>query len=176
MDAAGTPRLLSQVFTGRLATGGNEPGLCISEDRVQPYSAADIKPQRYFCPQMPGTPFINGTGNFEAGTTSNWTITVPFDDATNPFVHTYHPDHDNLSPAGTPLGNKAESYTVTRDCAFTFTAAPPDGGSVTGWGSTTLGGTYTESLKGLNSKLLNVSGTFVMSRISEIATIDLTPP
>ncbi|MES2707046.1 MAG: hypothetical protein V4726_10640 [Verrucomicrobiota bacterium] len=176
MDSTGTPRLLSQVFTGRLTTGGNLPGLCISEDLVQPWAASGIKPQRYFCPQLPAVPSITGTGDFTAGTTSNWTITVPFDDATNPFVHTYHPDHDNISPAGTPLGNKAESHTITRRCAFTFTAAPPAGNSVTGWGSTVLGGTYAESLEGLNSKPLNVSGTFVMSRISDIAAIDLTPP
>ncbi len=176
MDSAGTPRLLSQVFTGRLTTAGNPVGLCIDEDVVQPYTTSDVKPQRYFSPQMPPVAFINGDGTFAADTTSKWTITVPFDDATNPFVHTYHPDHDNFSPAGAPLGNKAESYSITRECSFAFTAEPPDGGSVTGWGSTILGGNYSEALKGLNSQTLHVSGTFVMSRISELSEIDLTTP
>ncbi len=91
---------------------------------------------------------------------------------TNPFVHTYHPDHDNLgTDFKTALKSGDESYDVTRTCGFTFTSSPPDGSSVAGWGTTVLGGTYTETLTGLNSKPLNVSGTFAMRRVSEISEI-----
>lgn len=176
MDGSGTARLLSQVYLGKLTLAGNPLGICISEDRVLGYNDSDVKPQRFLAPQMPRVPYINGTGSFAAETTSRWTITVPFDDPTNPFVHTYHPDHDNLSARLEPLGNKAESYTITRTCDFKFTSSPPDGSTITGWGSTILGGTYAETLKGLNKSDLSTSGTFVMRRVSEIADIDLTSP
>jgi hypothetical protein len=41
----------------------------------------------------------------------------------------------------------------------------------TGWGSSVIGGHYTEILRGLHRDALVVSGTFVLRRVSESGSI-----
>lgn len=177
VDSAGNARLLSEAFVGKLTTTGNPLGICISESRVLGASASDLKPVRYFASQMPTSiTSITGTGAMATGSTLSWLIPILFNDPTNPFVHNYHPDHDNLDAKGGPLNAGQESFTINRTCQFTFTAAPPDGKYVAGWGTTVLGGTYLESISGLHKQSLQVGGTFRMKRVSEIASIDLTAP
>ena len=173
MDSSNVPRLLSQAFVGKLTSTGNPLGIALKESQILGYTQSDVKPQRYVACQLPMFQSYKADfGSFTTGSTTQWTFSVAFDDETNPFVHTYHPDHDNLgTDFSTHLDSGDESYTVTRTCGFTFTDSPPDGSSVSGWGTTVLGGTYTETLTGLNSKPLKVSGTFAMRRISEISEI-----
>ena len=171
LDSAGNARMLRQAFSGRLVTSGNPLGLAISESRVLGASTSDVKPMRFYMPMMPaGSPTITASSSsatFAAGSSVVWNIT-----------HTYHPDHDNLDArfSATPLAAGQESYTIVRACTFSFTSSPPDGSTVTGWGTTVLGGNYTETLTGLNKSTLSVSGTFAMRRLSEIEAIDLTTP
>ena len=177
VDSAGNARLLSEAFVGKLTTTGNPVGICISESRVLGFSASDLKPVRYFASQMPTSiTSILGTGAMATGSTLSWVIPILFNDPTNPFVHNYHPDHDNLNAKGEALTAGQESFTINRNCQFTFTADPPDGNYVAGWGTTVLGGTYLESISGLHKQVLQVGGTFRMRRVSEIAAIDLTAP
>ena len=177
VDSAGNARLLSEAFVGKLTTTGNPVGICISESRVLGFSASDLKPVRYFASQMPTSiTSILGTGAMATGSTLSWLIPILFNDPTNPFVHNYHPDHDNLNAKGEALTAGQESFTINRNCQFTFTADPPDGNYVAGWGTTVLGGAYLESISGLHKQVLQVGGTFRMRRISEIADIDLTAP
>ena len=177
VDSDGNARLLSEAFVGKLTTTGNPLGICISESRVLGFSASDLKPVRYFACQMPTSiTSITGTGAMATGSTLSWAIPILFNDPTNPFVHNYHPDHDNLDAKGRALVAGQESFTIGRNCQFTFTAAPPDGNYVAGWGTTVLGGTYLESISGLHKQVLQVGGTFRMRRVSEIAAIDLTAP
>ena len=177
VDSAGKARLLSEAFVGKLTTTGNPVGICISESRVLGFSASDLKPVRYFASQMPTSiTSILGTGAMATGSTLSWLIPILFNDPTNPFVHNYHPDHDNLNAKGEALTAGQESFTINRNCQFTFTADPPDGNYVAGWGTTVLGGTYLESISGLHKQVLQVGGTFRMRRLSEIADIDLTAP
>ena len=191
MDSSNVPRLLSQAFVGKLTADGNPLGIALEESGILGYTQSDVKPQRYVAPQLPLTPrsYQALSGTFATGSTAQWSIPVYFDDPTNPFVHTYHPDHDNLgTDFKTKLKSGDESYTVNRTCSFTFTSSPPDGSTISGWGTTVLGGTYTETLTGLGgtapppppvttpptpagSKFLTVSGTFAMRRISEISDI-----
>jgi hypothetical protein len=177
VDSAGTARLLSEAFVGKLSTTGNPLGICISESRVLGFSASDLKPVRYFASQMPTSiTSITGTGSMATGSTLSWAIPLLFNDPTNPFVHNYHPDHDNVDAKGQALVAGQESFTINRNCQFTFTSSSPDGNYVAGWGTTVLGGTYLESITGLHKQVLQVRGTFRMQRVSEIAAIDLTAP
>ena len=177
VDSAGNARLLSEAFVGKLSTTGNPLGICISESRVLGFPASDLKPVRYFACQMPTSiTSITGTGTMATGSTLSWAIPILFNDPTNPFVHNYHPDHDNLDAKGRALTAGQESFTINRNCQFTFTSSPPDGSYVAGWGTTVLGGTYLESISGLHKQVLEVRGTFRMQRVSEIAAIDLTAP
>jgi hypothetical protein len=177
VDSAGNARLLSQAFLGKLAVTGNPLGLCISESRVLGYTASDLKPARFFAAQMPASvTSLGGSGTFATGSTVSWAIPIPFNDPTNPFVHNYHPDHDNLDSKGHALVAGQESFTITRTCQFTFTASPPDGQAVSGWGTAVLGGSYRETITGLHKNTLEARGSFQMNRVSEIASIDLTAP
>jgi hypothetical protein len=177
VDANGQARLLSRAYVGKLKSTGNPLGICVDEGKVLAYGESDLKPVRYFAAQMPtSTLAITGTGNFSIGSTASWTIPIAYNEPTNPFVHTYHPDHDNRDPKGAALPAGNESYDISRKCNFTFTESPPDGRYVSGWGSTVLGGIYQESITGLHKSTLHVRGTFEMRRVSEVATIDLTTP
>ncbi|GAA5117667.1 hypothetical protein JIN84_17040 [Luteolibacter yonseiensis] len=177
MDSSGTCRLLTQAYVGRLASAGNPVGISTNEGKILGYAESDLKPVRYFACQMPTSiTSLTGTGSFTTGGSVSWTIPIAHNEPTNPFVHTYHPDHDNRDPKGGALAAGQESYNINRTCTFTFTDSPPDGRYVAGWGNTVLGGTYEESITGLHRKTLRVGGTFEMRRVSEVATIDLTTP
>jgi len=184
-DAQGTTRLLSQVYLGQLAALPNDIGLCTKESALQ--SDTKAKASRVVAAHMPLDRVLDGqedSANLEpagSGTASlgyvTRTILVPFDDPSNPFVHQYHPDHDNKNALGEKITeDKIESYTLERQVTFTFTASPPSGSSVTtGWGSSVIGGTYLEIIKGPHKDDLRVEGTFELRRAAELGSLTLTP-
>ncbi len=172
VDDAGTARLLSQVFLGQLAPAPHAFGLCTRESGLKPDAKAEAK--RLVAVTLPlDTEVSTGSGAVALGATLVRTITVPFNDRTNPFVHAYHPDHDNKDARGAPLGSGAESNTYSRQCSFTFSATPPAGTSAVGWGATVLGGTYSETVTGIHKLPLTATGTFTLRRVSEIGSITL---
>jgi hypothetical protein len=67
----------------------------------------------------------------EALFTGTLSFTVPLDyrDPSNPFVHIYHPDHDNKDERFTPtlLPAGRESPNINRTITLTFTATNPAG-------------------------------------------------
>ncbi|GAA5481961.1 hypothetical protein [Haloferula sargassicola] len=169
VDGGGTARLLSQVFVGTLDGEGALDGICIRESALLASEKADAL--RFVSSQMPLDRVISGDGSFAVGSTLSYTVTIPFNDPTNPFVHTYHPDHDNRDARSAPLPSGVESYDITRHLSFTFTSSPPNGANIRGWGTTVYGGTYSESIEGLNKAPLTVGGTFMFRRVSENADI-----
>lgn len=169
VDNNGLTRLLSQVFLGPLASGLT--GITTRESLLHPDRKAEA--MRLVSSQMPLDRVINGSGSFAVGSSLAYQVVLPFDDPTNPFVHQYHPDHDNRDPNLLPLKAGAESYDITRECSFEFTEVPPDGSNISGWGTSVYGGTYSELIKGLNKTTQNLttSGTFNFRRLSEIGDI-----
>lgn len=169
VDNNGLARLLSQVFLGPLASGLT--GVTTRESLLHPERKAEA--MRLVSSQMPLDRVINGGGSFAVGSSLTYQVVLPFDDPTNPFVHQYHPDHDNRDPNLLNLQAGAESYDITRECSFVFTQAPPDGSSISDWGTSVYGGTYSELIKGLNKTTQNLttSGTFNFRRLSEIGDI-----
>lgn len=97
---------------------------------------------------------------------------------TNPFLHRYHPDHDNLDER---YENAVEeAYQVTRSITLEFSSRyPPDDDlperavPPAGWGLDLLGGVYTETLQGLHKDAITVSGPFILRRV--VTTDTLTP-
>lgn len=170
----GTARLLHQVFLGQLAAAPHAVGLCTFESLLKQDAKATA--QRLVAAHMPITlPITASSGSVALPGSLTCAITVPFDDKSNPFVHQYHPDHDNKNVRFEPALAGEESYTVTRTCTFTFTATPPPGStSSSGWGSTVLGGTYTETITGLHKNPIQMGGTFELRRASEDGTL-VTP-
>ena len=117
------------------------------------------------------------------GQASNLTTTVTLDyadQASNPFLHTYHPDHDNLDPTfKNQLAQGAESYTMRRD--ITLSLQPAVGGSASFANSAqSLSGIYAETItvSGLaraggtnDTRVFQVQGTFSLSRITSVPTL-----
>jgi hypothetical protein len=165
----GTPRILSQVFLGPLASAPHPLGLCNNEDGLNPSTLASA--MRIVSTHMPLDSVLTASGSVTASGELSFQIECPYNDPTNPFVHQYHPDHDNKSGT-TELLNGRESYTVIRDVTFTFTASPPGAGAATGWGSS-VGGTYAEEVAGLHRESLKLSGTFQLQRASEIGSLQI---
>ena len=166
----GSARLLSQVFLGQLDVAPHNVGLCTRESLLKQDAKASA--QRLVAAHMPLDQVITGSGTASIPGVVTCVITVPYDDPTNPFVHQYHPDHDNKDARLQPVAAGVESYTITRTCTFTFTTSPPAGSSVSsGWGSSVLGGTYSETISGVHRGLITVSGTFELNRASEIVTL-----
>ena len=176
VDSAGKGRLLRQAFVGKLAASGNPMGITVIESLILGAAATDVKPLRFFAPIMPRrSPVVEAAGSAIAGSQVNWVLVHGYNDPSNPFVHAFHPDHDNMDAKfTTPLAAGVESYTVTRNCTLDFTSTPPDGSSIPGWGTTVLGGVYTEAMAGINKTPITLGGMFTMRRISEISTIDTT--
>ncbi len=115
------------------------------------------------------------------GATLTASVTNKFDDhASSPFLHTYHPDHDNMDARFSneqPQG--AESYTVIRD--ITLNVMPPgnDFNSRTS-GDQTLTGNYLETIRMLglaraggthDTRQFEVRGVFTLNHVSDIPTL-----
>ena len=124
-------------------------------------------------------------GRFRQTTNLTTTVTLNYNDqASNPFLHTYHPDHDNLDPTfSTPLLCGSESYSVQRDIRLTVAPPANDFTSLTTGGQTIIGN-YGETITILglargggtnDTQNFEVRGVFSLNRISEVPTLTTTP-
>lgn len=168
---SGSISLLSKVFIGRLAAGAHDLGVCTDEALLDPATLDTA--QRLVSAHLPLDQVLSsGSGGVNPGQSLVRTIQISHTDATNPFVHQYHPDHDNKSPRGQALPAGVESYNITRTCTFSFTASPPAGSTVSsGWGSSTIGGNYQEIITGLHRNPITLTGTFELRRANELGTL-----
>jgi hypothetical protein len=102
----------------------------------------------------------------------------------NPFLHTYHPDHDNLDARfRNELPQGSESYTIVRDITLNVTPPRDDFASRTA-ASQTLNGQYAETIRLLglaragntfDTRTFEVRGIFTLNRITDVATVTQTP-
>ncbi len=110
----------------------------------------------------------------EAGTVNqlDYTIHIGKDDALNPFMHRYHPDHDGLNDGVNDQMD--EVYEITRHLTFKFTDEIPGqyGNSIIGWGSTVVGGEYREEVDGIHKHSIKSQGAFLLKRNSAIAELE----
>lgn len=164
IDAAGTARLLSNVYIGQLATQPPGPGFTARQAVLAPDTID--KAVRITAAHLPLDVVATMDGSFGAGGRLSATVGVPLNDPVNPFLHTYHPDHDNLDARF--AGPAAEALSVARAISLSIDATSPDGDPQ--WGAATLTGTYGESLTGLHKSAIEVAGRFALRRISEITT------
>jgi hypothetical protein len=112
----------------------------------------------------------------QLGPTATVSFDVPldYDSDSNPFVHRYHPDHDNLDARfQSKLAAGRESLTVRRTITLTFLSSVA-GITDPAWGVTMLGGTYSETVTGLRSTPITVNGSFVLNRVTDAPTL-ITP-
>jgi hypothetical protein len=109
-------------------------------------------------------------GGFGPGSQLTATLVVASDLPTNPFLHRYHPDHDNLDAQF--INFRPEAYQVVRNMRFAFTAEDPIGRTPPGWGDSIVGGVFTESITGLHRNAIFTSGLFRLRRISAVPVLN----
>ena len=150
-----------------------------SESRLDPAQRGSAR--RITAVQFPWT-LNNNTWTFAGqllpAATLSADVPLRFDDqASNPFLHTFHPDHDNLNRTVSPplqLNKGLESYDVNRHITLTLNSVGTDFDSLTQFGQT-FKGAYSETIQmvgiGGAARNFNVGGSFLINRISPIAVL-----
>ncbi len=177
--SADEARLLQRIFHG-LNLGGNQV-LSKTEDALDPNRLGSAR--RISAVELPFTSGNDGwpfSGQFAQGQTIVAQVDLAYDDyQSNPFLHSYHPDHDDLNPTFTAVESRGvESYDIER--RITLVIAPPaqDFKSVIAAGNE-ITGQYSEEItlkgRGTESRRIDTAGSFVLRRISDIATLTAAP-
>ena len=104
-------------------------------------------------------------------------VPLRYDDPLNPFVHKYHPDHNNLDEYyEEPLPDGQESWSITRDVSLEFVDYVASksvlAAADAGWGDQWIGGTYRETVTGLHKTPVYVQGTFRLTYVSDVAELN----
>ena len=164
--AAGETYLVQQVFLG---SNGGTSTLATAENL---FSAGTVPTSRVSVASFPNNTVILGSGFVGPTGTLSFQVRLDYNSDANPFVHRFHPDHDNLDARFTSLllPDGRESLTVTRAVTLTFLSSLP-GVTDPAWGVTMLGGTYVETVTGLRAVPLTVKGVFVLNRVSDVPTL-----
>ena len=119
----GLVKLLSRVYVGENTTGNTI--VSATQDLLDPAKLATAR--RVSSSSFPPGMQVNNTGaDLGLSGTAAFNFTLDYDAPTNPFVHTYHPDHDNKDAqfSATLLPEGKESYDVTRSIGLAFSADP----------------------------------------------------
>jgi hypothetical protein len=171
----GATKLLQRVFVGADKVTTNSI-VTLQESNLHPAFLAQAR--RISAVHLPLSPEGCALkGAFSAGGIMNAVLTDSFNDqSSNPFLHTYHPDHDNLDAQFKPITKAGvESYDIKRQITLSFT--PPDEADFNSRtvGAASMQGIYLENivLKGSDnqSRTIVTKGSFVLNRISSIDTL-----
>ena len=119
-------------------------------------------------------------GRLGDASTLTTTVETAFDDhGSNPFLHTYHPDHDNLDATfKTQVPRGMESYGIRRE--ITLRVLPPSTNVFSLGNSRTMRGWYKETIRlvGLargggtsDTRDFLISGPFTLTRISDVGAL-----
>jgi hypothetical protein len=140
VNSAGQATLLSHVFSGRLAASppGSGHGLTTLETSLDP--AEKARATRLAVAHLPLDTRLALNGTFASGATLTHTapLVTGYNDDYNPFVHRYHPDHDNLDARfATTLPAGKESFDIKRTFTLAFDATAPDANDPS-WGVRTI--------------------------------------
>lgn len=175
VNATGQARLLSHIFQGKLAAAPpDEPlGLALLESQLD--SAALDKAVRLSVAHLPLDTNLAFNGLFTPGGSlaGNGDLITPHTSPVNPFLHVYHPDHDNLDARfQQPLPAGRESFEIRRQISLGFDNSRPADLPTT-WGATLMSGMYQETITGTTKpgSALRVRGPFVLHKVSDISFI-----
>lgn len=182
VDANGAVKILKQVFTAKRTADAEGSDLLTDRDTAISYRGLfpNATIRRTASANFPFmVPLALTGGEFMApDATLSGTFTQEYDDKTNPFVHAFHPQHDNVefrNKAPYTLGSgdegvgEYESWGVTRTVSLKFLAEDPAGAAGQNWNRTVTGGEYAEAVNGLNGQLKPIltKGIFRLSKVSD---------
>lgn len=116
------------------------------------------------------------TGTLATGGTVTCSFSLGRTHPTNPFLHRYNPQHDELDPAYEAIPEasaKHESPLVSRLMTLSFIDRfPPDqrqpaGPLPPGWNDSQTGGVFSEVLTGLHKDPITVTGSFMLRKVTD---------
>ncbi len=178
-DGAGSTRLLQRVYYGPNTAGRNI--LAHTEDALDPAQLEEAR--RLSVAHLPwseGNTSWAFSGSLFGGSPITAAVEVPHhDQVSNPFLHTYHPDHDNKDARfQDQLPRGQESYDIVREITLRVQSPGSDFGSITS-GGTTLSGRYEETLilrgrltdSGTNARTFRTRGGFALNRLTDITEL-----
>ncbi len=173
VNASGQATLLSHVYSGRLAASPPDAGngLTTSEALLDP--AELTQATRLSVAHLPLDTRLAFTGTFATGAvlTHAAPLVTGYDANDNPFVHRYHPDHDNLDARfATTLAAGKESFDIKRTFRLAFASTPPDG-SDPNWGVSLITAAYSEFIEGPYKSPLRVAGNLTLYKVNETAVL-----
>jgi hypothetical protein len=181
--AAGNALLLQQVYYG--VNAATNPILTTLQSALNPSFLGQSR--RISATHLPWSAANSGwsfNGLLSQSASLQTTVTLDYNDqASNPFVHNYHPDHDNLDATFTRVWPQGvESYTIRRDITLNVTPPAQDFGSLTSGGNT-LSGDYFEAITilglarggGTDTRVFQVAGSFNLHRVSTVSTLTTSP-
>ncbi|MHB8762802.1 MAG: hypothetical protein ACYDA8_00440 [Deferrisomatales bacterium] len=183
-DAGSTTRLLKEVYLMLAAAGTQQVPVLVAADRRIPEFQGTGRRLSTAAYDFPGAT-APCTGAVATPGTVICDLVLGPNHPTNPFLHPFHPDHDNWDAryekrfpddAGAP----EESFEVRRTLTFAFETRYPPGceGSACrqypppGWGESSLGGTFREVLQGLHRDDITVTGSFRLDRLSSVDRLE----
>ncbi len=182
----GTTTVLKEVFTAMKSASA--PAADLLTDKATAIAFRGLYPngtiRRTASANFPFMkPLTLRGGEFmSAGSELSATFTQAYDDKTNPFVHAFHPQHDNLAfnnkkPSKKASGDEGvgeyESWGVTRTVTLKFLADDPSDAAGDNWNRTVTGGEYTERVQGLIGlgKPIITRGIFRLSKVNDTAEL-----
>lgn len=173
VDGLGQCRLLQQVLLAWDSTQTNAPhtngtyALFLEDADVPADSEQVLRVSSVAFPLMEP---VWLTGEFTNALTG--TVEVSYDDPVNPYLHRYHPMHDNKDWDFEPYTNATETLEITRDVTLTFEEPSTNWADNPYWGVDRAWGTYQETLLGLRAQPVLVEGRFMLRRISTINELE----
>jgi hypothetical protein len=173
----GRPVLLQQVFLGQTdgTNGKPKPVASKSEAAITKLLAPWGLDHSNQIIRVSSASFPLGQSWTSAGQSSTWhnfKIDLGHDDDNNPFVHRYHPDHDNFDARyENKLPEGVETFRVTRDVNVVLREGVPNDPNPASYGLETVRGTYSEKISGLRSDDIRISGSVTLHRVSKATTL-----
>ena len=186
VDGSRNAKILNEVFTAK-ATSDADTQLLANRDAAIAFRARypNGTIRRSASANFPFMEplALEGGAFMDGGATLSATYTQQYDDKTNPFVHSFHPQHDNIAfnnqrPSKLGSGDEGrgeyESWGVTREISLTFTSEDPTGAaSADAWNRTITGGIYEETVHGLTGqgKPIKTRGAFRLTKVNDCPTL-----
>jgi len=171
--AANEVKLLPRAYVGRGATTTNTIIALLERQLDADAIGSARRLSAAHLPAPVSAPFWKSAGQIQPSTTLKFTVPLNYNEqSSNPFLHTFHPDHDNLrSDFKSVEAVGVESYDITRELRLTVTPPSNDFQSLTA-SSLSVGGIYEETItlggKAGALRTFRIAGTFSLQRISPI--------
>lgn len=183
-EGAGSARLLQRAYYGLDAASN----VVVSTKESALNSHLLDRARRLSTSHLPWSEANPGwafNGNLGQNAVLTATVDLAYDDqASNPFLHTYHPDHDNRDATfEKALPQGAESYSVRRQITLGVRAPGTDFASLTTAGRAIQGDYHeTISVSGLvrdggtpDERHFEVRGAFVLNRLLAVPVLTTLP-